>query len=239
MKVILILAAVICASSAFTLKAEHQKIFETRLAQELARRFGGKGLLPALPDPLPVNDTRINFDELEQELADGWLEIAKCMAHGLSTVKDSFSLNALTMTLTGGLTAEKATIITDVKADAVIHLPISGESRTLKAEAGAHFEGTVELFELVDVSAHLKINLITDRATIDKLEAFVHFNGNIHVTGKAIFWAGLEVEWDAVNTDLPAFIDKLLAENHAEVIKIAKDILNLILKDIPISEIIG
>jgi len=243
MKVLVILAAVICVASAatLTLKDNHKKIIVNALQKEIVRRTRGPGpdgILPPIDDPLKVNDTKIDFADYPNEFIEGFAAIANCIVEGLSTLEDELEFNLIALTLKGDVKVAKAAIETDLEAAALVHLPISGGEGKIDAAAGSHFSGSLETFSLTDLFAKLHVNLITDRGTISDLEAFVHFDGVIFVNGVGISWNDAEVEWEQVNADLPAFIEDLLANNHDQIIDIAEVIVNLILADIPISDLI-
>jgi len=242
MKVLLLLAAVIAVASSASLSPGHIRIIKNGLQREIMRRMKGvgpDGILPPIDPVINLNDTTINFSELEQEFADGVISIFEGVVEGLHTLSDELVFNALQLTIAGDVKVETAAIKALVEADAIIHLPISLEDRALKAATGSTFSGNVLTFSLTGLFAKIHVNLITDRGTISDLDANVHFDGPIHLEGKGITWDGLEVEWEKVNADLPTFIADLIENHRPEVLDIATVIVNLILADIPISEIIG
>jgi len=242
MKVLILVAALIAVASSASLNAGHVRIIKDGMKRVIINKLVGggvDGILPPFDDPLKLNDTKVDFDELGLSLANGWVAIAEAVVEGLSSVEDQLELNLVQLTLSGSAKCESAKIATKVEADAVIHLPISLEDRALTAETGATFGGSVNTFSITGIFAKLHVNLITDRATISDLDANVHFDGPIHVEGSKILWDGVEPEWEQVNLDLPAFIADLIENHRPEILAIATDIINTVLKDIPISTIIG
>jgi len=241
MKVLLLLATVIAVASSASLSPGHIRIIKNGLQRELSRYLKGvgpDGILPPLDPSIKLNDTTINFSELEQEFADGIISIIDGVVEGLHTLSDELVFNALALTLAGDVKVETAAIAAKVEADAIIHLPISGEDRTLKASTGATFSGNVLTFSITGLYAKIHVNLITDRGSISDLDANVHFDGPINLQGEGIYWAELLVDWAAVNADLPAFIADLIENQRPEVLRIATVIINLILADISISDLI-
>jgi hypothetical protein len=240
MKVFVFLAAVIAVASSASLTPVERKIVHNVLEQAITKQFVARGILPPIDDPLVLNDTKINFDDLNTEYANGWASIANAVVEGLSSLTDELVFNLLQLTLTGSAKLGHAAIKTDVEADAVIHLPITGEDRTLKAAAGSHIDANVETFAITGLYAKIHVNLTADRGYISDLNATIVLDGTvINISGNGIIWAGEEVDWTAVSNDIVPYIIALIESNRDDVLKIATEIVNIILKDVSISEIIG
>lgn len=241
MKVLLLIAACIAVASSASLSPEHVRIIKNGIAREIMRHvkgFGPNDLIPPIESPLKLNDTHVNFADYPNEYAEGEVSILNGIVEGLNTLTDTLVFNALALTLKGDASIETAAITADVLAKAIIHLPISGETRTLDAAAGAKLSANILKFSITGLSLKIHVNLITDRGYISDLDANLHFDGPIHCEGNGIQWDKQDIDWEAVNADLPGFIADLIENSRPQLLEIVTTIINVVLSTLSISDLI-
>jgi len=88
------------------------------------------------------------------------------------------------------------------------------------------------------VDGALLINLITNRATLTRLSIDVSFE-SLNVQAEQFTICGTEIDWAQFNEEIKTDFDELYAEIKPDLEQIGKDLVNDLLKNCPLTQLIG